>query len=269
MASLEVLYEDNHLLVVNKPAGIATMGAEQGPTMHSLAAHYLKTTYRKPGNAFVGVVSRLDAMTSGVLVLAKTSKAASRLSAQFAERSSDRSEKVYLALVEGSLIYPDANRPGTNSTDETLPGQEWIDFVRKDDAAHRMRVVNPSSPGAKEARLRYHQIGSTENWSLVAVRLISGRKHQIRLQFAHRGHAVLGDRKYGSRLPFPQGIALHSWRLRIVHPTRRVAMWFRADPPSSWKPLLAQLPNGCRIQSDNAMQINVDALLQIDPEDCK
>jgi 23S rRNA pseudouridine1911/1915/1917 synthase len=269
MASLEVLYEDNHLLVVNKPAGIATMGAEQGATMHSMAAHYLKTTYQKPGKAFVGVVSRLDAMTSGVLVLAKTSKAASRLSAQFADRSGGQSEKLYLALVEGSLCAPQQERPAREQTEQQRGGQEWVDFVRKDDAAHRMRVVRRSSPGAKEARLRYHHLASATEWSLVAVRLISGRKHQIRLQFAHRGHAVLGDRKYGSRLPFPQGIALHSWRLKIMHPTRRVAMWFRADPPTAWKALLAQLPNGHRIRSDPTLECDVDASLQIDPEDCE
>ncbi len=128
MDPLEILYEDNHLLVVNKPVGIATMGAEAGPTIHSLAASYLKETYGKPGKAFVGVVSRLDSMTSGVLVLARTSKAASRLSAQFAERSGEATDKIYLAAVEGSL--PEAEG-------------ELADHVLKDDAAHRMRVVGP------------------------------------------------------------------------------------------------------------------------------
>ena len=126
MESLDILYEDNHLLVVNKPVGIATMGAEQGPTVHSMAADYLKRTYHKPGKAFVGVVSRLDAMTSGVLVLARTSKAASRLSTQFAERSGDGTTKIYLAALDGDL--------------QASQG-ELTDQVLKDDAAHRMRVV--------------------------------------------------------------------------------------------------------------------------------
>ncbi len=132
MSALDVLYTDNHLLVVNKPAGIATMGAESGPTVHSIAADYLKKVFHKPGRVFVGVVSRLDAMTSGVLVLARTSKSASRLSAQFANKSGHDVCKIYLAAVEGRL--------------ETEQGH-WTDHVRKDDAAMRMRVVGPSASG--------------------------------------------------------------------------------------------------------------------------
>ena len=248
MTAIDVLYEDNHLLVVNKPAGIATMGAESGPTMHTLVANYLKTTYQKPGKAYVGVVSRLDAMTSGVLVFAKTSKAASRLSAQFAERSTGGTEKIYLAGIEGTL---------------SPTSSEWIDHVRKDDAAHRMRVVAPSVSGAKEACLRYHQVAAAPKGSLVAVRLISGRKHQIRLQFAERGHPVIGDRKYGSRRSFPQGIALHSWRLKIIHPTQRVAMWFRADPPATWKAWLSQLPAAQRPRWDAKLDRLLEASFQI------
>ena len=246
MDPLEILYEDNHLLVVNKPVGIATMGAEAGPTIHSLAASYLKETYGKPGKAFIGVVSRLDSMTSGVLVLARTSKAASRLSAQFAERSGEATDKVYLAAVEGSL--PEAEG-------------ELADHVLKDDAAHRMRVVGRSVPQAKEARLRYCRLLASDPYSLVAVRLLSGRKHQIRLQFADRGHPVLGDRKYGATSRFSAGIALHSWRLRIVHPTKRTPMWFRADPPPTWKSLL----RACSL--DPQLERMVNRSLQIDSGD--
>ncbi len=266
MASLEILYEDNHLLVVNKPAGIATMGAESGPTLHSLAADYIKRKYRKPGKAFVGVVSRLDAMTSGVIVLARTSKAASRLSDQFAggadklpqkgaiEQALTRDvEKVYLAGIDGSL------------TDDS---GEWVDDLFKDDAAHRMRVVDVkraiSTPkasrvtDAKRAVLRYHRLTSGGNESVVAVRLITGRKHQIRVQFAERGHPVLGDRKYGSTRDFPAGIALHSWRLRIVHPTRRTPMWFQAEPPASWKQLLKKLVINDELQRRLAHSLAID-----------
>lgn len=265
MASLEILYEDNHLLVVNKPAGIATMGAESGPTLHSLAADYIKRKYRKPGKAFVGVVSRLDAMTSGVIVLARTSKAASRLSTQFAGKSEKFSqtssgdpgarrdvEKVYLAGIDGSL---------------TEEAGEWVDDLFKDDAAHRMRVVDAkrgssslrtATADAKRAVLRYCRLTSARNGSVVAVRLITGRKHQIRVQFAERGHPVLGDRKYGSTRNFPEGIALHSWRLRIVHPTQRLPMWFEAQPPSSWKPLLKDLVIGNELQQRIARSLAVD-----------
>jgi len=228
---LDVLYEDNHLLVINKPACIATMGAESGPTIHSMAADYLKRTYNKPGKAFVGIVSRLDSMTSGVLVLARTSKAASRLSEQFAGRKEGVS-KVYLAAVS----------PTVDSDPVVDSGPvEWTDWVRKDDRAKRMRVVDSESNGAKEARLRFCTLGTGQDHSLLAVRLLTGRKHQIRVQFADRGHPVIGDRKYGSPKPFSAGVALHSWRLQIVHPTRREPMWFAADPPASWKPFQTQL----------------------------
>jgi 23S rRNA pseudouridine1911/1915/1917 synthase len=225
MTALKILYEDNHLLVVDKPAGIATMGAQSGPTMHSLASDYLKRTYHKPGKAFVGIVSRLDTMTSGVLVLARTSKSAARLSQQFAAKSSGV-QKIYLAVVSPRLDAPQAH---------------WHDRVWKDDLAHRMRCYDSVGPppgqpleSSQPAQLQWVSMGSTAQHSLVAVHLLTGRKHQIRVQFADRGYPVVGDRKYGSPQAFPVGIALHSWRLRILHPTRRQPLWFSADPPPAW-----------------------------------
>jgi 23S rRNA pseudouridine1911/1915/1917 synthase len=225
MQELDILYEDNHLLVVNKPAGIATMGAESGPTVHSLAAEYLKKKYHKPGNVYVGIVSRLDAMTSGVLVLARTSKAASRLVPQFAAKNGSAAAKIYLAIVEGSV-----------RSDEGV----WEDYVRKDDEARRMRVVDSSKGSAKRARSRFVAVSRCDEESILAIQLLSGRKHQIRVQAAHRGHAVLGDRKYNARTAFPAGVALHSWRLQITHPTRRESMWFEAGLPDSWRGARAQ-----------------------------
>ena len=225
MHELDILYEDNHLLVINKPAGIATMGAESGPTVHSLAADYLKRKYRKPGNVYVGIVSRLDAMTSGVLVLARTSKAASRLVPQFADKNGSAAAKIYLAIVEGRI-----------DCDEGI----WEDHLRKDDEARRMRVVDPSWRGAKAARLRFVTVSRSDEESTLAIQLLSGRKHQIRVQAAERGHAVLGDRKYNARMAFPTGVALHSWRLQITHPTRRETMWFEAGLPNSWRGARAQ-----------------------------
>ncbi|MCG8653244.1 MAG: RluA family pseudouridine synthase [Pirellulales bacterium] len=226
MNQLAILYQDNHLLVVNKPAQLATMGAETEPTVHSLAADYLKHTFQKPGNAFVGIVSRLDAMTTGVLVLARTSKAASRLVPQFSGQGKPAAQKVYLAAVEDQLKSNGVLR----------------DHVRKDDQARRMKVVAPEAEDAKLAHLKYLTIARLPQMSVVAVQLMSGRKHQIRTQFASRGHAVLGDRKYGAESRFAPGIALHSWRLRIVHPTQKIPMWFEADLPESWNRIVRQLP---------------------------
>ena len=224
MNSLEVLYEDNHLLVVNKPAGIATMGAEAGvTTVHALAADYLKRKYHKPGNVYVGIVSRLDTVTTGVLVLARTSKAASRLSDQFAGRGNHRPRKLYLAGVTGA-VEP------ANGT--------WQDLVYKDDSAQRMRVTDRANSAAREAKLNYATISEASNGTVVAVELLTGRKHQIRVQAATRGHAIFGDRKYGSRDSFASGIALHSWQLVVEHPTKRVPMRFEAPLPRSWRALI-------------------------------
>jgi 23S rRNA pseudouridine1911/1915/1917 synthase len=243
MPELEVLFEDNHLLVVNKPAGLPTMGAESGDTMHSLAAQYIKHKYSKPGKVFIGIVSRLDAMTSGVLVLARTSKAASRLTEQFASKAlkeNDRKQskskkatvlsprKVYLAAVEGKL---------------DSEADHWTDHIRKDESAHRMRLSPTQRDDSKTAKLRYQSLAASQTNTIVAVELLTGRKHQIRTQFADRDHPILGDRKYGSQVKFQNGIALHSWGLQLEHPTKRVPMWFEAPLPSSWAKFQHGLPS--------------------------
>ncbi len=228
--TLSIIDEDNHVLVVNKPAGIATMGAAPGtPTIHSMVQDYWRKKYDKPGNVFVGVVSRLDTMTSGVLVLARTSKAAARLQKQFAATDAESTDKIYLAIVQGEF--------GADA------GQ-LVDWVAKDDAARRMRVVAADHADAKEATCDYLRLASSESETLLAVRLRTGRKHQIRVQLADRGHAVLGDRKYKAAMRFADGIALHSWRLRLRHPTLKDHRWYTCPPPISWKKRLQALGVG-------------------------
>ena len=229
---LPVLYEDNHLLVVNKPPELATMGAPGKSTAHSLAASFLREKYNKPGRAFVGVVSRLDAMTSGVLVFAKTSKAASRLTPQFSASTAKQADqgksatKIYLAVVEGQI----------HASSGTLEN-----YVKKNDAARRMVTTSAVDPEAKLARLEFQTLHRSKQHSTVAVQLITGRKHQIRLQFSEIGNPVLGDRKYDSHRAFGRGIALHSWQLRIEHPTLKQSMWFQAPTPDSWKKYTASI----------------------------
>ncbi len=218
-AEVEVLYEDNHLLVINKPAELATMGALAGePTAAAWAADYLKRRYAKPGNVFVGVVSRLDSFVTGVLVLARTSKAASRLTEQFRQRET---RKLYLACVEGQLIQDDWR---------TLTGH-----IAKNDAAHRMVIVSPTAPNAQPASLQFRTLASSSSRSLLEINLGTGRKHQIRLQLADHGHPIVGDGKYGATSKFPKGIALHSYSLTIEHPTLRESMTFVAAVPPSWR----------------------------------
>ncbi|HUE70493.1 MAG TPA: RluA family pseudouridine synthase [Pirellulaceae bacterium] len=216
--SLDVLYEDNHLLVINKPAGLATQGVgDDEVSAVKLAKEYLKRKYQKPGNVFVGVVSRLDAQVSGVLVLARTSKAAARLSEQFRER---QTRKIYWAVVD---------KPPKQS-EATL-----TDWLKKDEKTQRMVVTTAHAIGAQKARLSYRELKRLAAGTLLEIELETGRKHQIRVQLAYHGTPILGDRKYGSRRPFPSGIALHARTLEIAHPVKKETLTFTAPLPKAWE----------------------------------
>jgi 23S rRNA pseudouridine1911/1915/1917 synthase len=243
---LEVLYEDNHLLAVNKPANLPTMGVTEGrSSLLDVAKEYLRQKYHKPGNVYLGIVSRLDAPVTGVVLMARTSKAARRLSEQFRER---HVEKIYWAILEGRI--------------EPYIGQ-LADYLRKDERHRRMHVTGPNTPGAQRAELIYRELrtdketgrqgdkekGSDEespslpislspclnDASLVEVQLLTGRKHQIRVQLSHAGFPVWGDRKYGGRRTFPSGIALHSGRLSLVHPVSKMQLEIEAPLPACWR----------------------------------
>ena len=212
-----VVYEDNHLLVINKPAGIATQGVIDGTSVYDQARDYIKRKYNKPGNVYLGIVSRLDTVTSGVLVLARTSKAASRLSEQI---RNGLIEKEYIAIVEGSMVASE----GT-----------WIDHVKKDDRQRRMVVCDNGDPRGQAAELRFNVISRAAGDTQLRVRLMTGRKHQIRLQSAHRNHPIVGDRKYGAKKKYAgRGIALHARSIRFNHPTKKESMEFSAPRPRAW-----------------------------------
>jgi 23S rRNA pseudouridine1911/1915/1917 synthase len=217
-APFAILYEDNHLLVIAKPPDVPTMGVtDNRASVLSMARSYVKHRDNKPGNVYLGVVSRLDTPVSGVLLLAKTSKAASRLTEQFRERDV---EKTYWAIVEGKLARPKG---------------KLVDFLGHDDRAQRMGVVKENTPQAKRAVLTYRRMKTLGQGTLVEIRLETGRKHQIRVQLAHAGHSILGDRKYGARSPFPKGIALHGRRMELVHPVTHELMEFLAPLPPAWR----------------------------------
>ena len=220
-APFPILYEDNHLLVIDKPAQLATMGVR--PPRESaleLARKYIKEKYRKPGNVYLGVVSRLDAPATGILVFARTSKAAARLTAQYRNR---KVTKIYHILVEGALDAPQG---------------KFEDWVRKDERHRRMHVVTAEAEESRQARLSYRVLRTLKKFQLVEVELETGRKHQIRLQFSSRGHPVVGDRKYNARQTLHQGIALHARRLELMHPVRQEKMTWDADVPVAWQPFL-------------------------------
>jgi len=210
---MDILYEDNHLLVVNKPAGQLVQGDQTGrTTLLEEAKAWLKEKYNKPGNVFLGLVHRLDRQASGVVVLARTTKAASRLSEEIRSR---RPRKTYWAQVAG----------------EIPPQGQFIDQLERDE--FNSRVV--SAPAGKEAHLSYKRLNYVDGVSLVEIALETGRHHQIRVQFSHRGFLILGDRRYGSKQAFGNdAIALHAREMVIRHPTLGEKMSFVAEPNGDW-----------------------------------
>jgi 23S rRNA pseudouridine1911/1915/1917 synthase len=218
----DVLLEDNHCLAVNKPAGLLTQGDATGePSLIDAARAYLREKYHKPGNVFVGLVHRLDRPVSGVVLLARTSKAAARLSEQF---RAGTVEKVYWAVVEG-ICRDEAG--------------EWVDWLWKDQARNVVRTVPAGTAGAQEARLAYRVLGRGRRGTALELRPITGRSHQLRVQLAARGLPIVGDRKYGatSTLKALDGghrVALHARELVIRHPTRAGAIAVVAPTPADW-----------------------------------
>ena len=218
---LDVLYEDNHLLAVNKPALLPTMGvAADEPSLLAVAKEYIRRKYGKPGEVYLGIVSRLDAPVTGVVLIARTSKAAARLSEMFRER---HVEKTYWALVEGRV------EPASGTL---------VHYLRKDERHRKMHVTIAGAADAQRAELNYRVLKSVKGNTLVEVELLTGRKHQIRVQLADAGWPVVGDRKYGSRRAFPNGIALHSRRLKFNHPVQKVPVEIEAPLPPAWEGLV-------------------------------
>lgn len=211
---LDILYEDNHLLAVYKPGGLLVQGDRTGdPTLLGYAKEYLKKKYQKPGNVFLGLVHRIDRPVSGVVLFARTSKAASRVARSFKEREVT---KVYLAVVDG---LPD---PEEGILEDLI--------ARHGRRSHIVRATG--SQNAVPARLSYRMLAHIDARSLVEVRLETGRHHQIRLQLSRRGHPVVGDLKYGAKAPLPdKNIALHAWRLSIEHPVKHEIVDLSAPPP--------------------------------------
>ena len=221
MKSLKILYEDNHIIVVEKPVNIPSQADKTGDEdLLTIIKKYIKEKYNKPGEVYLGLVHRLDRPTGGVMVFAKTSKAASRLSEQVREK---KMCKKYLCIVDGKL---EKNK------------DTWKDFLLKNEKTNTSKVVTNKTKNAKEAVLDYEVIkyNAEINLSVVRVNLHTGRHHQIRVQFASRGHSLSGDQKYGTR-GRGKGLALWAYYLSFYHPTKKELMKFEDYPEKigSWK----------------------------------
>src|SRR5262249_55581262 len=203
---------------IAKPSGALSTHFQGGEeTLDRAVKRYLKEKYRKPGNVFLGIVHRLDRPVSGVLLFARTSKAAARLAQQFREGTV---EKVYWTVVEGVV-------------ERTAGSLE--DWLRKDRDVGRVEVVEPETPGARQALLHFQRKGSHGGLTWLEVRPQTGRTHQLRVQLAHRSHPIFGDANYGSIHTFPQGIALHARALTFLHPVRYEPITLTAELPRAWR----------------------------------
>jgi 23S rRNA pseudouridine1911/1915/1917 synthase len=211
-----ILFEDNHLLVVEKPVNMPTQEDEsRDMDLLTFLKNDIKVRYGKPGNVYLGLVHRLDRPVGGVMVFAKTSKAASRLSDLIRTR---QFRKTYLAVIHGKPAQPSGR---------------LIHYVRKDEKRNIVQTVDKRAAGAKEAILDYTVLGTGEGFSLVQIELHTGRPHQIRVQFAAIGCPLYGDQKYGIGVnQVGQQIALWSHSVSFMHPTLKEELTFRSVPPN-------------------------------------
>lgn len=221
MNNLNVMYEDNHIIVVEKPVNVPSQQDKtEDIDMLTLIKDYLKEKYNKPGNVYLGLVHRLDRPVGGVMVFAKTSKAAARLSESIRNKEFN---KCYLVIVDGKM-------ENDNGILE--------DYLLKNEKTNMSKVVAEGTKNSKFARLEYEVVKYNEeiNLSVVKVKLDTGRHHQIRVQFASRNHSICGDQKYGTRGRGKQ-ISLWAYKLEFPHPITKEMMSFELEPEHtcSWK----------------------------------
>ena len=210
-----ILFEDNHLLVVNKLPSEIVQGDKTGDVcLLDDVKSYIKEAYNKPGNVFAGLVHRIDRPVSGAVIFAKTSKALSRMTIKVKEREFS---KTYLAIVK--------NKPPHEAG-------ELSDYMIKNETQNKSYIVSSNTKGAKLAQLRYRVIGSSDSYYLLEVELITGRHHQIRAQLSHMGCPIKGDLKYGAKRSNPDGgISLHARKIEFVHPVSKLPISITAPVP--------------------------------------
>ncbi len=219
MEKLTVLYEDNQIVVVIKPQNVPSAPDDSGDAdMLTLVKNYIKEKYNKTGDAFIGLVHRLDRPTGGIMVFARNSKSAKRLSEQF---NTHEVEKVYYAITNGVV---------------KIKSQILVNYVKKDEKENVVKIVPMSEKGAKKAELQYKVLEDNGKESLLEVKILTGRSHQIRLQLANIGFSLVGDVKYGKAKGRTESLGLWAGKLSFVHPTTKEKMTFLACPEknSTW-----------------------------------
>lgn len=214
--NLQVLYEDNHLIVVNKRAGDIVQGDKTGDKpLSDIVREYLKDKYQKPGDVFLGVVHRLDRPTTGIVLFARTSKALERMNELFKNRDT---QKTYWAIVK--------NRPA--KAQDTL-----VHYLKRNEKTNTSRAFPKEVPGSKQASLDYKIIKELNNYCALEIDLHTGRHHQIRSQLSAIGSPIKGDLKYGFGRSNPDGgIHLHARRLSFLHPVKKEPVEIVAPPPA-------------------------------------
>jgi 23S rRNA pseudouridine1911/1915/1917 synthase len=223
---LEVICEDGPVIAVNKPPGLIAQGAPVGvDSLVSQVKDYLRKKYDKPGEVYLGVPHRIDRPTSGVVVFSRNSKCAARLAEQFQKR---QVKKTYLAVLE----HPPKDAEGVI--------EDWL--FRVPDHSY-VEICSEETPGAKHAQLSYRVLSQKRGRALVEIDLQTGRMHQIRIQFGSRGCPIVGDRQYGAETTFDghenadprtNPIALHAWKLTLMHPIRYDELQIVAPLPAMW-----------------------------------
>ena len=213
---MQVIYEDNHIIVVNKACGEVVQSDETGDvTLMDMVREYLKVKYNKQGNVFIGLPHRLDRPTSGIVVLAKTGKVLPRLNKLFQTRGEIK--KTYWAVVD--------KRPPKHQ--DTLEH-----YLKKNQEINKSQAFGKPAPGAKYAKLSYRHIASLERYHLLEIELYTGRHHQIRVQLNEINLRIKGDMKYGFPRANPdKGIHLHARKIEFIHPVRNEPITIIADPP--------------------------------------
>jgi 23S rRNA pseudouridine1911/1915/1917 synthase len=228
-----ILYEDNHLLVVNKFPGEIVQGDRTGdePLVETLKS-YIKAKYNKPGEVFLGLVHRLDRPVSGAVIFARTSKALARMNAMMKNREV---RKVYWAIVGSSQLAVRSSPSDEQKVNWELGTAEWkllSNYLKKNEQQNKSYVYNTPGEGRLKAELKYRKIASGDRYDLLEVELLTGRHHQIRAQLAFTGYPVRGDLKYGSPRSNPDGsISLHARYVEFVHPVSKENISIKAAPP--------------------------------------